>query len=267
MTRRVLVRTLVLSAMLAATSGLPARPASAFHQATVHVEATAWFPNLEAEARSSEFGVAGSLVTSDDLGIEDPDVVLQRGGHVPDRRSATRSGSTAFGFSVDGSNRIDRTFTFDGERLPGRDLGHLRGRRRCSSARSTATTWFTRSGRPRADPRGPVRLGQGLDRGAAPRSGGQGGVPGSAAGRGAGLRPASLPGAPVLVARPDRQLSGGTIGEQGSFIDADGGIEWLPIPILALRVGYRYFHGEGEDGGDEAKIDLSGPYASLTFTF
>ena len=52
MTRRVLVRTLVLSAMLAATSGLPARPASAFHQATVHLEATAWFPNVEAEARS-----------------------------------------------------------------------------------------------------------------------------------------------------------------------------------------------------------------------
>ena len=54
---------------------------------------------------------------------------------------------------------------------------------------------------------------------------------------------------------------------QGSFIDADGGIEWLPIPMLALRVGYRYFHGEGEDDGDEAKVDLSGPYASLTLTF
>jgi hypothetical protein len=38
MKRRFAARTLVLSAILAAMGGLPARPASAFHQATVHVE-------------------------------------------------------------------------------------------------------------------------------------------------------------------------------------------------------------------------------------
>jgi hypothetical protein len=58
-----------------------------------------------------------------------------------------------------------------------------------------------------------------------------------------------------------------TIGDRGSFIDADGGIEWLPIPVLAIRVGYRYFYGKGENDGDEAKVELTGPYASLTLAF
>jgi hypothetical protein len=63
------------------------------------------------------------------------------------------------------------------------------------------------------------------------------------------------------------RLTGGTIGDAGSFIDADGGVEWLPIPVLALRIGYRYFHAEGENDGDEAEVDLSGPYASVTLSF
>jgi hypothetical protein len=67
----------------------------------------------------------------------------------------------------------------------------------------------------------------------------------------------------ALVAR----VAGGTIGDAGTFIDVDGGLEWLPIPVLAIRIGYRYFHGEGEDGGQQAEIDLSGPYASLTLAF
>lgn len=63
------------------------------------------------------------------------------------------------------------------------------------------------------------------------------------------------------------RLTGGTIGDLASFIDVDGAIEWLPIPVLALRVGYRYFYGKGENDDDEAKVELSGPYASLTLTF
>ena len=41
------------------------------------------------------------------------------------------------------------------------------------------------------------------------------------------------------------RLKGGTIGDAGTFIDADGGVEWPPLPVLALRLGYRYFHAEG----------------------
>jgi hypothetical protein len=63
------------------------------------------------------------------------------------------------------------------------------------------------------------------------------------------------------------RISGGTIGDGGTFIDAEGGVEWLPIPLLAIRVGYRYFHAEGERDRDEANVDLYGPYASLTLSF
>jgi hypothetical protein len=63
------------------------------------------------------------------------------------------------------------------------------------------------------------------------------------------------------------RISGGTIGDEGTFIDAEGGVEWLPIPLLAIRVGYRYFHAEGERDRDEANVDLYGPYASLTLSF
>jgi hypothetical protein len=79
------------------------------------------------------------------------------------------------------------------------------------------------------------------------------------------LHPIPAPPFSSLALTP--RLSGGTIGDRGSFIDADAGIEWLPIPLLAIRVGCRYFHGQGEDGGDEADIDLRGPYASLTLAF
>ena len=82
---------------------------------------------------------------------------------------------------------------------------------------------------------------------------------------GSSIRSPSPSSAP---SRCPRVLVGGTIGDRGSFIDVDGGVEWLPIPVLAIRVGYRYFHAEGEeDDGDEAEVDLSGPYASATLSF
>ena len=76
-----------------------------------------------------------------------------------------------------------------------------------------------------------------------------------------------IPAPPFASLALTARLTGGTIGERGSFIDVDAGIEWLPIPLLAVRVGYRYFHGQGEDSGDEADVNLSGPYASLTLAF
>ena len=266
MNRRFLARTLVLSAILAATGGLPARPASAFHQATVHVEASAWFPNLDAEAKSSRFGIAGSVVTSDDLGIEDPDVVPSGAVtfRVAERHTIRIDG---FGFSVDGSNRIDSTFTFDGRIYPigtsvtseadvlfvgaeyGYDLVH-------NDQVAIGLTLGVRYVSAKASIQAPL-LGQ--------QGEGEFQVPLPAVGLVLVLHPIPVPlfSSLALAAK----LSGGTIGEQGSFIDADAGIEWLPIPILALRVGYRYFHGEGQHDEDEAKVDLSGPYASLTITF
>jgi hypothetical protein len=63
------------------------------------------------------------------------------------------------------------------------------------------------------------------------------------------------------------RVVGGTIGDKASFVDAEAAIEWLPIPLLAIRAGYRYFHGRGEDGGDEVKVDLSGPFVGVTLAF
>ena len=54
---------------------------------------------------------------------------------------------------------------------------------------------------------------------------------------------------------------------RGEFIDAEVGLEWLPIPILALRIGYRYFWGKGEKDRDEAEVTLMGAYVSATLTF
>jgi hypothetical protein len=76
MNRRPMGPSLMLSATLVVALGRVPSPASAFHEATVHVEAGALFPSLDAEARSPRFGIAGSLVTDADLGLDDPDAVL-----------------------------------------------------------------------------------------------------------------------------------------------------------------------------------------------
>lgn len=266
MKRRFVGRTLLLSAMLAAMSGLPARPASAFHQANVHVEAGAWFPSLDAEARSSSFGITGNLVTNDDLGIDDPDVVLS--GAVTFRLAQRHTiRIDGFGFGVDGSRLSGSTFTFDGSTYPigtpitseadvlfagaeyGYDLLH-------TEQAAIGLTLGIRYVSAEASIKAPLLNQEGKGELQAP-------LPAVGLVIVVHPIPAPLFSSLALTAR----LSGGTIGERGSFIDADAGIEWLPIPVLALRIGYRYFHGEGEDGGDEAKIDLSGPYASVTLTF
>ena len=266
MNRRLVTRTLVLSVALAAMGGLCPRPASAFHEANVHVEAGAWFPSLDAEAKSSAFGLTGNLVTNDDLGIDDPDVVLT--GAVTFRLAKRHTIRVdGFGFSVDGSRLSGSTFTFDGNTYPigtpitseadvlfagadyGYDLVH-------TEQVAIGLTLGIRYVSAEASIKAPLLNQEGKGELQAP-------LP--ALGLVIVVHPIPVPlfSSLALTAR----LSGGTIGERGSFIDADAGIEWLPIPVLALRLGYRYFHGQGEEGGDEAKIDLSGPYASVTIAF
>ena len=63
------------------------------------------------------------------------------------------------------------------------------------------------------------------------------------------------------------RVSGLSIGDRGTVYDVDGGAEWAPLPFLSLRVGYRFLHGEGQQGGDRAKFDLSGPYLGATLAF
>jgi hypothetical protein len=240
--------------------------AAAFHQATVHVEAGAWFPSLDAEVRSSRAGLTGDLISESDIGLDDPDVVFQGGLtlRIAQRHTIRVHG---FGVSLDGDGETSRTFNFDGQTYPvatpvsseadaafvgadyGFDLVH-------TDPVALGLTVGARFLSAEASIRAPIlgQEGQGELESALP-----------AVGLNLILHPFPVPilKSLAVVAR----LSGGTIGDEGSFIDADGGVEWLPIPLLAIRVGYRYFHGQGEDGAQEAEIDLSGPYASLTLAF
>jgi hypothetical protein len=266
MNRRLVDPALVLSATLATALGLLPGSAYAFHAATVHLEAGAWFPSLDAEARASGSGVTGTLVTDSDLGLDDPDVVLNGAVtfRVAERHTLRIDG---FGLSVDGSRRTDQSFTFDGRTYPiataitseadvafvgvdyGYDLVH-------TEQAALGLTLGVRFVSAEASIKAPAlnQEGKGELQAALP-----------AVGLMVVLHP--VPAPPFSSLALTARLVGGTIGDRGSFIDADAGIEWLPIPLLAVRVGYRYFHGQGEESGDEADVTLSGPYASLTLAF
>ncbi|HWC01683.1 MAG TPA: hypothetical protein VHF87_02835 [Methylomirabilota bacterium] len=254
-----------LWAALAVALGAAPTQASAFHDTTVHVEAGAWFPSLDAEARSSRLGVAGDLVSNDDIGLDDPDVVLQGGltFRLAQRHTLRIDG---FGFSIDGSRQTDRSFTFDGRTYPV-----------STPVSSEADVAFAG-----ADygfdlvHTGPVALGLNLG---VRFVGAEASIEAPVVGKGKGELQTALPALGIVaIVHPfpvpllsslvlSGRVSGGTIGDRGSFIDAEGGIEWLPIPLLAIRIGYRYFHAEGEEDGDEAEVDLTGPYANLTLSF
>lgn len=241
--------------------------AAAFHEATIHVDAGAWFPTLDAKLRSSTSGLTGDLISTSDIGVGDPDVVLQGGLtlRLAQRHTLRVHG---FGFSLDGDANIGRTFNFDGRTYPistrvtseadaaffgadyGFDVVH-------TDAAALGLTLGARFLSAQASIRAPLLGIEGT---------GELELALPAVGVNVILHP--FPPVPLLrsLALVGR-LAGGTIGDAGSFIDVDGGLEWLPIPVLALRIGYRYFHGEGEEGRQEAEIDLSGPYVSVTLAF
>jgi hypothetical protein len=266
MTRKLVAQPLLSSLMVSVLLLLSPSGAAAFHEPTIHLEGGGWFPSIDAKARSSSFGISGDLVTSDEIGLEDPEVVIIGSATLRLARRHTLR-AEAFGFSVDGSERITQSFTFDGKIYPagtqvdseadvvfggadyGFDLVHneivaigLTLGVRAVSAKATIESSLLN------------QKGEGELQAALPAVG----IVGI-------LHPLPVPVLRSLAV--SARLTGGTIGDAGTFIDVDGGVEWLPIPVLALRIGYRYFHAEGEHDGDEAEIDLSGPYASVTLSF
>jgi hypothetical protein len=266
MRRKLVTPALLSSVVVAALLLCNPTGAAAFHEATIHLEAGGWFPSLDAKARSSSFGVSGNLVSNDEIGLDDPDVVIVGSATLRLAQRHTLR-AEAFGFSVDGSKRINQSFTFDGKIYPigtqvdseadvlfggadyGFDLVH-------NEIIAIGLTLGVRAVSAKATIEAPQlnQKGEGELQAALPAIG----IVGI-------LHPFPVPILKSLAL--SARLSGGTIGDAGSFIDVDGGIEWLPIPVLALRIGYRYFHAEGENDGDEAEVDLSGPYASVTLTF
>ena len=267
MTRRAIVLALGLFFILAGTPGVAVRPAEAFHESNVHVEGGAWFPSLEVEVRSSREGLTGDLVTEQDLNIEDPDYVLQ--GAVTFRIAKRHTIRVeGFGFSVEGDGPLSRTFTFDGDTFPvstrvtseadvaffggdyGFDLVHNEVVALNLTLGARVITGDASIRAPSLNLEGSGELSTAMP----------------AVGLGVILHP--FPAVPLLASLAlSGRVAGGTIGDEGSFIDAEGGLEWLPIPILALRIGYRYFWGKGEKDRDEAEVTLMGPYVSATLTF
>lgn len=256
---------LALWATFVVTLAVAPSPAVAFHEATIHVEGGAWFPTLDSEVRSSRTGFEGDLISDDDVGIDDPDVVFQGGVTFRlAKRHALRIDGFAFG--VDGGGQTDRTFTFDGRTYPV-----------ATPVTSEADVAF--AGLDYGFD--VVHTGQaalGLNIGVR-FVGAEASIEAPLVGEAKGEFETALPALGlVVILHPfpvpllsslalSGRISGGTIGDGGTFIDAEGGVEWLPIPLLAIRVGYRYFYAEGERDRDEANVDLYGPYASLTLSF
>jgi hypothetical protein len=266
MARRSIVLAAGLSLALVGVSGLRTPRAEAFHEATVHVEAGVWFPSLEAEARSSREGLTGDLITEKDLNIEDPDYVLQ--GAITLRLAKRHTlRAEGFGLGVEGDGPLRRTFNFDGDTYPvstlvtseadvvffGADYGFDLVHNEAVALNLTLGARFVSA---EASIRAPSIGVEGK---------GEFSTAMPALGLGVIIHPFPVPllASLALAAR----VAGGTIGDEGTFIDAEGGIEWLPIPILALRAGYRYFWGKGERDRDEAEFTLMGPYVSATLAF
>lgn len=248
---------------LAAAAVAP-REAAAYHEATIHLEPRLWFPALSAEVRSSRGGLTGDVLTDSDLAIDDPvvpgaAVTFRLGPH-----SLRLEGLSA---SADGDTRVDRTFNFAGRTytvntrvtsefdalIVALDYGY--DLFRTEPLAVTATLG--------------ARIVDAEARLTAPELGfaGEASFQGVVPAVGILLVAHPVPVPPLSSLALTLRVSGLTIGDRGSYFDVDGAVEWLPVPTLALRAGYRFVHGRGEEGGDRAEFDLSGPYVGLTFAF
>ncbi len=240
-------------------------PVEAHHDSTVHLELRVWFPRLDAEVQSSRGDVTGDVITESDLALDDPVVPVGAAVFRFARRHSIRF--EGFALSSAGDTRVDRTFAFGG---------------RTYTASSRVLSDF--------DARvfagdygfdvvhgGPIALGLTLGarvvdfdaRLRAPDLGFASEVSVTAVvpAVGAVLIAHPVPVGPFASLAVVLRLSGLSIGSRGEFFDVDVGAEWLPLPFLSVRVGYRLVHGRGEEDDDRAKFDVSGPYAGVTVAF
>lgn len=240
------------------------RPAAAYHEATIHLEPRLWFPALSAEVRSSRGGLSGDVLTDSDLAIDDPVVP---GAAVTVRLGPHSLRLEGLSVSADGDTQVDRTFNFAGRTytvntrvtsefdalIVALDYGYDLFRTEPLAVTATLGARLVDAEARLTAP----------ELGFAGEASFQGVVP--AVGVLLVAHPVQIP--PLSSLAVTLRVSGLTIGERGSYFDVDGAVEWLPLPTLALRAGYRFIHGRGEEGGDRAEFDLSGPYVGLTFAF
>jgi hypothetical protein len=63
------------------------------------------------------------------------------------------------------------------------------------------------------------------------------------------------------------EASGLPAGDLGHIVDAEAGLRILPVPFVNLSAGYRILDIRVEDGGDFAKMRLSGPFVGASLRF
>ncbi|MGH7268261.1 MAG: hypothetical protein ACREMB_25865 [Candidatus Rokuibacteriota bacterium] len=258
--RPLYVATLAGLAVLAAAE----HRADAYHESAVHLEPRLWFPSLSAEVQSSSDAVAGDVITDTDLDLDDP---VSPGGVVTLRVGRHSLRVEGFGLSTDGDTRIDRTFSFAGRTY----TVNSRVESEFDATVAGADYGFD------VVQTGPLALGLTLGarvvdaeaRLRAPELGfdSESEVRAVVPAVGAFLVAHPAPVPPFSSLALTLRVSGFTIGDRGEYLDVEGAAEWLPIPVLALRVGYRFVHGKGEEDDDRGEFDLAGPYVGLTLAF
>jgi hypothetical protein len=63
------------------------------------------------------------------------------------------------------------------------------------------------------------------------------------------------------------EVSGIAAGEFGYFFDAEAGLRFTPFKNLSINAGYRMIDLKAENDPDFAKVQLKGPFASVTLKF
>jgi hypothetical protein len=240
------------------------RRADAYHDSVVHVEPRLWFPSLSAEVQSSTDALAGDVITDSDLDLDDP---ISPGGVVTLRAGRHSLRVEGFGLSTDGNTRIDRTFSFAGRTYTVNSRVESEFEATVAGADYGFDVVHT----------GPLALGLTLGgrlvdaeaRLRAPELAfeSQSEVRAVVPAVGAFLVAHPAPVPPFSSLALTLRVSGFTIGDRGEYLDIEAAAEWLPIPVLALRAGYRFVHGKGEEGDDRGEFDLAGPYVGLTLAF
>lgn len=248
-----------LTLTLAAPGGV-----SAYHETTVHLEPRVWAPELSAEVQSSRDFLVGDVITERDLDLDDPVVP---GGVLTLRLLRHTLRVEGLVVSSEGDTRVNRTVTFAGETfsVDSRVLSEF-------DARVLAVDYGFDLVH-----EGPFALALTLgarfiDADATLRAPDEG-VAGAASLRaivpavGVALVVHPVPAPPLSSLALTLRASGLSIGDRGTYYDVEGAVEWLPLLTVAVRVGYRFVHGDGEEGADRAEFDLAGPYVGVTLGF
>ena len=63
------------------------------------------------------------------------------------------------------------------------------------------------------------------------------------------------------------EASGLPAGNLGHIVDAEAGVRFVPIRFFSLSAGYRVLDIRAHEGGDFAKLNLSGPFVGASLRF